>query len=157
MADDKKAPKKPLNKANAWAETRVLIHAHRHRLLAGLAILVVNMVWQAIGVFQVPGFGSVMALLVALALVVAMLVARRSAQIIQDRIIRLEMRLRLQRVLPAERHAEAARLTLAQLVALRFASDAELPGLVQDALAQSLSNDAIKRKITDWQADWLRV
>ena len=125
--------------------------------IAAFLALVVNMVWQAIGVFQVPGFGSVMALLVALALVVAMLVARRSAQIIQDRIIRLEMRLRLQRVLPAERHADAARLTLAQLVALRFASDAELPGLVQDALAQSLSNDAIKRKITDWQADWLRV
>ena len=42
MADDKKSPKKPLNKANAWAETRVLIHTHRRRLMTGLAILVVN-------------------------------------------------------------------------------------------------------------------
>ena len=42
MAEDKKSPKKPLNKSNAWAETRVLIYAHRQRLLAGLAILVVN-------------------------------------------------------------------------------------------------------------------
>ena len=125
--------------------------------IAAFLVLVVNVVWQAIGVFQVPAFGSVMALLVAFALVLALLVARHAAQIIQDRIIRLEMRLRLLRVLPAERHAEVARLTLAQLVALRFASDAELPSLVQDALAQSLSNDAIKRKITDWQADWLRV
>jgi Family of unknown function (DUF6526) len=114
-------------------------------------------VWQAIGVFRAPGFGSVLALLVAIALVLAMLVARRGAQIVQDRIIRLEMLLRLQRVLPSERQAEIARLTLSQLIALRFASDAELPGLVQDALAQSLSNDAIKRKITAWQADWMRV
>lgn len=128
-----------------------------HLFIAAFLVLVVNVVWQGIAVFSAPGFGSVLALLVAIALVLAMLVARRGTQIMQDRIIRLEMQVRLQRVLPSERHAEVARLTLAQLVALRFASDAELPSLVQDALAQSLSNDAIKRKITDWQADWLRV
>jgi Family of unknown function (DUF6526) len=125
--------------------------------IAAFLVLVVNVVWQGIALFSAPGFGSVLGLLVALALVLAMLVARRGAQIIQDRIIRLEMQVRLQRVLPVERQADVARLTLSQMVALRFASDAELPGLVQEALAQSLSNDAIKRKINNWQADWLRV
>lgn len=120
-------------------------------------VLAVNVVWQAIGVFQAPGFGSVLAVLVALALVAVLFGARRNAQIVQDRLIRLEMRLRLERVLPADRHGDIARLLLPQLIGLRFASDGELPALVQEALVQSLTNDAIKRKITAWQADWLRV
>ena len=120
-------------------------------------ILAVNVVWQAIGVFQAPGFGSVLALLVAMALIVVAYASRRNAQIVQDRLIRLEMRLRLERVLPPERHDDIALLTLPQVVGLRFASDAELPALVQETLAQALTNDAIKKKIGAWQADWLRV
>lgn len=120
-------------------------------------ILVVNVVWQAIGAFSAPGFGSVLAVLVALALIVVWFFSRRSAQVVQDRLIRLEMRLRLERVLSAERHADIAKLSVSQLVGLRFASDGELPALVQETLAQSLTNDAIKKKITAWQADWLRV
>ena len=125
--------------------------------IAAFLILVVNVVWQVIQAFQAPAFGSVLAVLVAMALVAVMLTSRRSPQIVQDRVIRLEMRLRLERVLPRERHSDIERLSLEQLVGLRFASDAELPALVQDALTQSLSNSDIKRKITAWQADWLRV
>lgn len=125
--------------------------------IGAFLILAVNVVWQVIGAFAAPGFGSILAVLVALALVGVILAARRSAQIVQDRVIRLEMRVRLERVLPPERHADIARLTLPQLVALRFASDAELPALVQETLTQALSNAAIKQKITTWQADWLRV
>ena len=125
--------------------------------MSAFLILAVNVVWQAIGVFQFPGFGSVLALLVAMALIVVAYASRRNAQIVQDRLIRLEMRLRLERVLPPERHGDIARLTLPQLVGLRFASDAELPALVQETLAQALTNDAIKKKIGAWQADWLRV
>lgn len=120
-------------------------------------VLAVNIVWQAIGAFQAPGFNGVLAVLVALAMLAVLFAARRHAQIVQDRLIRLEMRLRLERLLPADRHSDIARLGLPQLIALRFASDAELPALVQDTLSQSLTNDAIKRKITAWQADWLRV
>ena len=83
--------------------------------------------------------------------------SRRNAQIMQDRIIRLEMQLRLARLLPAERHGEIARLTLPQLVGLRFAGDGELPALVAKTLAEDLGRDAIKRLVTDWQPDWLRV
>jgi hypothetical protein len=120
-------------------------------------ILAVNLVWQAIGLFQAPAFASALAVLVALALLGALFAARSQAQIVQDRLIRLEMRLRLERVLPPERQADIARLTLPQLVGLRFASDGELPALVQETLAQSLTNAAIKRRVTAWQADWLRV
>jgi hypothetical protein len=125
--------------------------------MSAFLILAVNVVWQAIGVFQSPGFSSVLAFLVAMALIVVAYASRRNAQIVQDRLIRLETRLRLERVLPPERHGDIARLTLPQLVGLRFASDAELPTLVQETLAQALTNDAIKRKIGSWQADWLRV
>jgi hypothetical protein len=125
--------------------------------MSAFLILAVNVVWQAIGVFQAPGFSSVLAILVAMALIVVAYASRRNAQIVQDRLIRLETRLRLERVLPAERHSDIARLTLPQLVGLRFASDAELPALVQETLAQALTNDAIKKKIGAWQADWLRV
>lgn len=134
-----------------------------HRAIPSLSfivtslVLAVNIVWQAIGAFQTPGFSGVLAVLVALALLAVLLAARRHAQIVQDRLIRLEMRLRLERLLPAERHSDIARLSLPQLIALRFASDGELPALVQETLAQSLTNDAIKKKITAWQADWLRV
>lgn len=125
--------------------------------MAAFLILAVNVVWQIIVAVQAPGFGSILAVLVALALVAMMLSMRRSPQIVQDRVIRLEMRLRLERVLPRERHSDIERLTLPQLIALRFASDAELPTLVQDALVNALSNTDIKRKVTAWQADWLRV
>jgi Family of unknown function (DUF6526) len=73
----------------------------------------------------------------------------------QDRIIRLEMQVRLARLLPQR---DLAALTLPQLIALRFASDRELPALVERTLQGEFATpDAIKRAITDWQADWLRV
>lgn len=84
--------------------------------------------------------------------------ARIYSLTVQDRIIRLEMQLRLERVLPEDLRERARGLTLSQLVALRFASDAELPGLVEKVLAGELTTgDAIKRAVTDWQPDTLRV
>lgn len=83
---------------------------------------------------------------------------RRGPQIVQDRVIRLEMRLRLERLLGAHRRAEIEAIGLRQIVALRFASDAELPALAEEVLAGRLSEpDDIKRRVRDWQADWLRV
>ena len=134
-----------------------------HRAIPPLAwavailVLMVNAVWQVILACRALGFGSILGVLVALALLVVAYYARRSAQVVQDRVIRLETRLRLERLLPPERHGEPARLTLPQLVGLRFAGDGELPALVEEALGQALTNTAIKRKITSWQADWLRV
>jgi hypothetical protein len=84
--------------------------------------------------------------------------ARLMALTVQDRVIRLEMRLRLRELLPAAMHAEIYKLKVRQLVALRFASDEELPGLVQRVLKGELTEQkAIKAAITNWQADWQRA
>ena len=90
--------------------------------------------------------------------VVFVLSARVMAVTVQDRLIRLEMRLRLRELLPAAMQADIARLTVRQLVALRFASDAELPDLIRRVLSGELAEQkAIKLAIKDWQADWQRV
>jgi hypothetical protein len=83
---------------------------------------------------------------------------RRGLVLLQDRIIRMEMAVRLERVLGSMRRADIARLTLSQLIGLRFASDAELPELVDATLAGKLAaREDIKRSVKSWQADWLRV
>ena len=76
---------------------------------------------------------------------------------VQDRVIRLEENLRYQRLLPPELLAATQSLTLGQIIALRFASDAELPALVQRTLSENLEPKAIKQSITNWRADNLRV
>jgi hypothetical protein len=83
--------------------------------------------------------------------------ARGGALIAQDRIIRLEERLRLVALLPAEDRAHIDELTVKQLVALRFASDAELPALVRKTLTQNLEPKAIKQSIVNWRGDYNRV
>jgi hypothetical protein len=75
----------------------------------------------------------------------------------QDRIIRLEERLRLQRLLPEQLQARIDELTEPQLVGLRFASDAELPGLVEKTLGGKWGAKEIKQAIQIWRADYWRV
>lgn len=84
--------------------------------------------------------------------------ARVNALRVQDRIIRLEERLRLERLLSVDLRARTAELSVEQLVALRFAGDGELPELVRAVLDEGLTGrDAIKRRVRSWRADWLRV
>jgi Family of unknown function (DUF6526) len=93
----------------------------------------------------------------ALALLLLAVSARTHALRVQDRVIRLEERLRYQRLLPSDLLAASQSLTLRQIIALRFASDAELPALVQRTLRANLEPKAIKQAITNWRADDLRV
>jgi Family of unknown function (DUF6526) len=84
-------------------------------------------------------------------------IAREGALTVQDRIIRLEERLRLQALVPAEDRAHIDELSIKQLIALRFASDDELPALFRKTLTQNLEPKAIKESIVNWRSDYKRV
>jgi len=96
--------------------------------------------------------------IVAFTLMFGILLSRVQALAAQDRVIRLEMRLKLQQVLPADLQAKIGDLSTQHLVAMRFASDAELPELVRGVLSGKLAKQKdIKQQIKNWQADWQRV
>ncbi len=122
-------------------------------------IFFINVVWSAYrAAFVSFSFESVLALLVAIALVLFFFYARIFALTVQDRVIRLEMRLRLRQLLPADLQSRVNDFTVAQLVGLRFASDQELPDLARKVLEEELTDrKAIKQLIRHWQADLLRA
>ncbi len=94
---------------------------------------------------------------VSLAAVVAVLLTRVNPLRAQDRLIRLKEQLRLLRLLPESKQAEVASLSVGQMVALRFASDAELPILVERAAREKLTPKDIKKAIVNWRPDYFRV
>ena len=123
-----------------------------------LPVLLINVVIAADNAFETPSSGTVWTLVMAAALLTLAFVARTMALTVQDRVIRLEMRLRLHEALPADLRNRMHELTPRQLVALRFASDAEMPELVREVLGGRLaSSKAIKGRVKDWQGDYLRV
>ena len=113
-----------------------------------------------IGYLLVSDFGAeTLALfLVAACATLGLLFARRFSTGVQDRVIRLEERLRMERLLPEELRSRIEELTTDQLIGLRFASDAELEGLVRRVLGGELRDrKSIKRAIENWRADNQRV
>jgi hypothetical protein len=132
-------------------------HAHLPRLwVAGvlawlLAVIALGLHWAG----WAPAWIWQLALVVAVA--VALAIGRVYITALQDRIIRLEMRVRGAAILPPARQADLERLTTRQIVALRFASDEELPDLLERAVREPLSPDAIKRAIRRWVPDHHRT
>ena len=121
-------------------------------------VLGVNVAWRAWQALRQPTGETIWTAVVAAALVALLIAARRQSLTVQNRVVRLETRLRLERVLPADLAARIGELHLRQLLGLRFASDAELPLLVRRALDGELATaDAIKREVKDWQPDHLRA
>ena len=118
-------------------------------LVALLAFLVL-----AFQVYREPAYESFALLTLSGVVLSALTLVRLFALRLQNRIIRLEMQVRLARL---GRDRDLPRLTLRQIVALRFGSDAELPALIDRAIAENLPADAIKRAIRDWQGDVMRT
>ena len=128
------------------------------RYLVALFVLIVHAAWSVYDLATDISMTTVRAAAVSAALVVIALYARGFALRAQDRIIRLEMRLRLRELLPADLHARIPDFTTDQLVALRFASDRELPALAARILHDDIRDrKTIKQLVTEWQADDLRV
>jgi hypothetical protein len=123
-----------------------------------LPVLFLNFISSIVRVFRAPTYWTVVSLLVSIALVLFALTARMFALTVQDRVIRLEMRLRLQQVLPQDLEPRIPEFTVNQLVSLRFASDEELPELARKVLDEKLNDrKAIKKLIRNWQPDYLRA
>jgi hypothetical protein len=118
------------------------------------AISVLVAIWETI---QRPGFETAWSIVFALAVAVLAFKARSYALRAQDRVIRLEERMRLSEALPETLRLRIGELSESQLIALRFACDAELPGLVEKALSGRLSNAEIKKTIVSWRPDYFRV
>ena len=131
-------------------------HAPFHYFLA--PVLLTNVVIAVVQLVRDPGLDRGWWLVVSLALVVMGALVRTNPLRAQDRLIRLEEGLRYYQLLPEELARRAASLTTGQTVALRFASDEELEGLVREVLEGRLRKpDEIKRAIKHWRADTLRV
>lgn len=142
--------------------TRPQTYANHVRIvplyIAALAILGIDAAWSLYGVATAPSVASVRAAVVSVALVILAVYARGFALRAQDRIIRLEMRLRLHRLLPADLQSRVDGFTHDQLIALRFAADGELPALAERVLRDDIRDRrTIKQMVVEWQADDMRV
>jgi hypothetical protein len=121
-------------------------------------VLLINFLNTLRHLYSRPARDTGWEVIVALALVGLAFAARLMALTVQDRVIRLEMRLRLHELLSADQFARVDRLTRPQLVALRFAGDAELAELVQEVLDGKLQTQkAIKERVRQWTPDYLRA
>ncbi|MGA1981634.1 MAG: DUF6526 family protein [Acidobacteriaceae bacterium] len=96
-------------------------------------------------------------IVLSVVLFVAFGLSRSYALKAQDRIIRLEEKLRFAALLPADLNARSQALTVRQIIGLRFASDDELPALVKRTLDENLTEKQIKQSINNWRPDYLRV
>jgi Family of unknown function (DUF6526) len=144
------------------ADTAPQSYANHTRRDPGFHFLLIPLIFVAIilsviSLVQHPGLHSTLWLVLAIALLLTAGKARSNAVKAQDRVIRLEERLRLSMLLPEAARPRIAELTERQLIALRFASDAELPALAMRALNEGLTSKQIKTSIQSWRADNFRV
>jgi hypothetical protein len=126
-----------------------------HFFLAPIALII--FIASIVHLVRHPHLWSAVHVIVAFAFVVLVVKLRTYPLKVQDRVIRLEERLRLAMLLPEPLRPRIYELEIPQLIALRFASDAELPALVQRALDEKLAPKQIKQAIQNWRADNFRV
>ena len=142
------------NKAQSYANYK-RNHAPYHFFV--LPVLLTNTILTVVYLVRHPGLAAAWMVVLSLALLVLAFLVRVNPLKAQDRVIRLEERLRLMALLPELMRARIPELTEYQLVALRFASDAEIPRLVDETLKENLSSKDIKKRIQNWRPDYFRV
>ena len=124
-----------------------------------LPVMIINFFWTCYRLYA-TGFSwdGTERVLLALGLFVGFASGRTMVLKVQDRVIRLEERLRYERVLPVDLKPRIEEFTVAQLVSLRFASDAELPALARKVLEEKMNErKAIKKMVKNWRPDYLRA
>jgi hypothetical protein len=127
-----------------------------HFVLAPL--LALNLLWQTVRLYQEPSWDRAEFVLLSLTFLIMILAARMQALKAQDRVVRLEESLRYHRVLSPDLAFQAEQLPTGNKVALRFASDEELPELVKKAINGEFANSKeIKLAVKNWRGDYLRV
>jgi hypothetical protein len=126
-----------------------------HMVLA--TILAVNLYIVGLFAFRHPSVFSWWLVILSIAIWIPVLRLRQYPLKVQDRVIRLEERLRLQALAPAEWHTQIYKLSEDQLIALRFASDDEVVALAKQALEENLTRKQIKERIKSWRPDDWRI
>ncbi len=122
-----------------------------------LPVFAISLIVTIVHLVRRPGLHSAWLVVFMVAAIAAIFKIRLYALRVQDRVIRLEERLRFATLLDPTLRSRIAEFTESQLVALRFASDAELPALAARALNEKLSNSDIKKSIQHWRPDYWRV
>jgi hypothetical protein len=127
-----------------------------HYALSG--IFLINLIYRVMMLLRYPAVATAVPALTAFGLALALWYMRVFPLRVQDRVIRLEEQLRMQRLLPADLQARIHEFSPGQLVALRFASDAEIPALARRVLDEKLvRKHEIKALIQTWRPDELRA
>jgi len=122
-----------------------------------LPVFAITLIATIVHLVRRPGLCSAWLVVVMIAVIAAIFKIRLYALKVQDRVIRLEERLRFATLLDPALRPRIAEFTESQLIALRFASDAELPALAARALKEKLSNPEIKKAVQHWRPDYWRV
>jgi hypothetical protein len=122
-----------------------------------LPVFAITWIVSVIFAVRHPGFVHIWIVVFNSAIIVAIIRGRQYALKVQDRVIRLEERLRLATLLSDSLRPQIATLSERQLIALRFASDAEVPVLVERTLSANLAPADIKKAIKSWRPDYWRV
>jgi len=123
-----------------------------------LPVMLINFFWAVVMFVKAPGWNAGWWIVVSLALALLTNFVRTYSLKVQDRLIRLEEKLRYQQVLSPALAQQTSNLTVGQTVALRFAADEELEKLVNSVLSgKFVKTKDIKRAIKQWRADNFRV
>jgi Family of unknown function (DUF6526) len=123
-----------------------------------MPLLLIVLVWNVVLLYQEPSWNQAVRVLFAVTVILLGLASRLMALKAQDRVIRLEERLRHQQLLSDELLAKATGLSVGQIIALRFAPDDELPSLIEKTLnGEFAGNKEIKMAVKNWRPDYHRV